>query len=302
MSFTNKIIAETQQSQELRTPLLQKLSEYYNNRYVVAFYTSFSVPDGDINDIDVEILESLLSENIEHINDNGILLVINSPGGNPLSAERFIKVCREYSKNNYIALVPHQAKSAATMISLGAKEIFMTNTSELGPIDIQVPWKDSLIPAYSIIDAYENLMKKGISLKEEERIEPILQQLADFDASSIESLRNIRELSSEIAKKVMASGMFSGLHSNTIQSLLKIFIDPSELKTHGRPIYYSDLIALDKQGRYCLNLIDTNESVFPVIQEYHIRATACMRNTMLSKMLESVDNGFKATSAIATRG
>lgn len=44
---------------------------------------------------------------------------------------------REYSKQgSFSVLTPYRAHSAATVISLGADEIIMTEKSELGPIDI----------------------------------------------------------------------------------------------------------------------------------------------------------------------
>lgn len=39
-------------------------------------------------------------------------------------------------------IVPDQAKSAATLVALGASEIMMSTTSELGPIDPQVELQD----------------------------------------------------------------------------------------------------------------------------------------------------------------
>src|SRR5208283_4940283 len=100
---------------------------------VISFFTSFVYPIM-IEDTDAEMLEGLL-QICENLN-NGFALLISSPGGDGLAAERIVNVCRTYSgKNGYIALVPAKAKSAATMVCFGASKLFMGDTSELGAID-----------------------------------------------------------------------------------------------------------------------------------------------------------------------
>ncbi|HNH52997.1 MAG TPA: ATP-dependent Clp protease proteolytic subunit [Nitrosomonas sp.] len=83
-------------------------------------------------------------------------LFINSPGGFLDSAYKIVKICREYS-DQFNVIVPFAAKSAATVICIGATEIVMTSLSELGPIDpiIQHPYKpDVRVPARSIKDFF----------------------------------------------------------------------------------------------------------------------------------------------------
>ncbi len=64
-------------------------------------------------------------------------LVLHSPGGSPQAAEQILEYLR--TRFEYIrAIVPLQAKSAATMIALGCDEILVGAHSELGPIDPQI--------------------------------------------------------------------------------------------------------------------------------------------------------------------
>ena len=86
-----------------------------------------------IDDSDSTMIEEVL-RNLDL--SNGLALIINSPGGDGLAAERIINVCRKYSKTNeFWAIVSDKAKSAATMVCFGASKILMSETSELGPID-----------------------------------------------------------------------------------------------------------------------------------------------------------------------
>lgn len=66
-----------------------------------------------------------------------ILLLIQSTGGSIEPAYLISKTCRRQAKDKFVAVVPRRAKSAATLIALGANEIHMGLMSELGPIDPQ---------------------------------------------------------------------------------------------------------------------------------------------------------------------
>lgn len=70
--------------------------------------------------------------------DIDILLLLYSGGGRIEPAYLISKTCKRLSKNKFIVSVPRKAKSAATLLALGADEIHMGLMSELGPIDPQI--------------------------------------------------------------------------------------------------------------------------------------------------------------------
>jgi ClpP class serine protease len=66
------------------------------------------------------------------ISKNGLALMIDSPGGDGLAAELIVNTCRAYSgTGDYWAIVPGSAKSAASIICMGAAKILMADTSQL---------------------------------------------------------------------------------------------------------------------------------------------------------------------------
>jgi Serine dehydrogenase proteinase len=88
---------------------------------------------GDINISDAAPLGSML----DVLGDvKGIDLLLHSPGGMGEVAEKFVQMCRSCCEN-FRVVVPNFAKSAATMIALGADVIVMGDRSELGPTDPQ---------------------------------------------------------------------------------------------------------------------------------------------------------------------
>ncbi len=81
--------------------------------------------------------------------------MLASPGGDGETAVRLLRAaqahCRELS-----VIVPDAAKSAATLLALGAHHIVMGTTSDLGPIDPQLLTEDGrLVPGKDIIAAVD---------------------------------------------------------------------------------------------------------------------------------------------------
>ena len=69
---------------------------------------------------------------------DSLCVVIDSPGGDIDSAYRIVRIIRE-SAQDVEVLVPFWAKSAATLICVGANRILLGSTGEMGPLDMQLP-------------------------------------------------------------------------------------------------------------------------------------------------------------------
>jgi len=82
-----------------------------------------------------------------------LLLVVHSLGGSIEAGYLISKTCKRLSNEKFVVAVPRKAKSAATLLSLGADEIHMGLMSELGPIDPQIGG----FPALGIKNALEIL-------------------------------------------------------------------------------------------------------------------------------------------------
>ncbi len=65
-------------------------------------------------------------------------VVLHTPGGHIESAFKIVKLLRKHAKAINI-IVPSYAKSAGTLICLCADKMILTTTSELGPLDVQMP-------------------------------------------------------------------------------------------------------------------------------------------------------------------
>ena len=88
-SVFGQVITEREQSHQSRQPLLTRIENSLRCP-VVTFFTSFRYP-AVIQDEDADILEDIFrSADLSR----GLALIISSPGGSGLAAERIVNLCR----------------------------------------------------------------------------------------------------------------------------------------------------------------------------------------------------------------
>jgi len=123
--------------------------ESIKNKYAIV--TLFD-PESSIGTFDLDKIFSALKR-INNEKDKDVLLVLLSPGGSIEPAYQISKLCKSFSKRRFIVTVPRFAKSAATLIAIGADEIHMGQLGHLGPIDPQLGG----LPALGVTQALESI-------------------------------------------------------------------------------------------------------------------------------------------------
>jgi ATP-dependent protease ClpP protease subunit len=284
-----QVATEQHQGHETRKKLFINLEKELNMP-VVSFFTSFYAPVM-IEDSDAQMIEGILQK-LDL--SNGLALLINSPGGIGISAERIINICKSYSASGeFIALVPGKAKSAATMICMGASKIYMSKTSELGPIDpqIQINKENKLIniALCNLVSSYKELFVNANTTQG--NIEPYLQQLSNYDAREIKEFESAIELAEDVAVRALSAGMLNGKSKDEIREKIKIFLTPEETKSHGRSIFYEEA----KKCGLNIDIMDLRSNIWKYAYELLVR-TDNFVSTKVSKCIESKEYGFAASS------
>ena len=88
-------------------------------------------------------------------------LLLHTHGGSIDSAEKLVQMVRsKVGESEFRIIVPESAKSAGTLMVLGADRVVMSDMSELGPIDPQMVFSDSnglrrWQPVQNYLDAYD---------------------------------------------------------------------------------------------------------------------------------------------------
>ncbi len=280
---------EVNQNPGVRNSLLRTLEKQFRAR-VVSFFVSFHDANGLITDADAEMLESLLA--VEHKNQP-LVLVLNAPGGMALAAERIVNVCRAYSGDKFEVVVPHMAKSAATMICFGASKIHMSKTAELGPVDPQVTYSDDLgrprwISADEYVRAYDRLLEEA-TRGPAKRIEPYLQQLQRFDARQIESLRSAQALSADISVRLLESGMMGGVPRAKIKDRIRLFLAQEQTSSHGRMISASSAEGCGLK----VHLLELHSPTWSTLWDLYVRSDWVVSHKC-NKLLESTSSSLRA--------
>lgn len=100
-----------------------------NYKTILLYDDHYSISSFHSNNIYTALTESDINSDI--------FMIILSDGGKIEPAYLISKTCKRLTNNRFIVAIPRKAKSAATLIALGADELHMGLLSELGPIDPQ---------------------------------------------------------------------------------------------------------------------------------------------------------------------
>lgn len=135
-------------------------------------------------------------------------LLLDSPGGDGETAVRLVRAaqarCRELT-----VLVPNQAKSAATLLAIGAHSIVMGPTSDLGPVDPQFQLGDrGLYSAKDLIAAVQHAEESIAANPESYPLHVSL--LADVTAVMVQQARSALERSADLVREALRSNLDRG--------------------------------------------------------------------------------------------
>ena len=148
VSTKTPMFAATQAARYHRQEIIRKI-ELKTGTRVICFICSHGVAQIERDDIAgfVDLLHDIP-------NSEKVSLILHTPGGDVDAAEKILALLRattgfaedytsfETSSAKLKIVIPDRAKSAGTLIALGADVLVMSDTSELGTIDPQVWLKD----------------------------------------------------------------------------------------------------------------------------------------------------------------
>lgn len=152
-------------------------------------------------------------------------VLLESGGGDLDAAYKILQILKSHSKQVTV-VVPFYAKSAATLIALGADRLQMCRAGELGPIDPQVldPNSGMMVPALSIKNAMDFINEATnpiVAASLADKISPLL----------IGAYRNAEASAKQCLSDIFTAKNFS---SEQIERLVEVFT--KELLSHGYPV------------------------------------------------------------------
>jgi ClpP class serine protease len=184
-----------------RQALLSRIDDALTKKYkaknrTLIYLLRFGHPRAMMSSADITTIEAVLASitGADQIN-----LVLQSPGGDGAIVEKLVEMCRAHlsgKKPRFRVVVPNIAKSAATVMALGADTIVMGYCSELGPIDPQVPIAVSgtiqWVSAFAFVDSRDKLMEQiNAACANGTPTVGLLQQLAGLNIPFTQKWRTI---------------------------------------------------------------------------------------------------------------
>lgn len=169
-------------------------------------------------------------------------LVLHTGGGDIDAAEKLISMVRTRVGTAILrVVVPDYAKSAGTLMALGADRIVMSDTSELGPIDPQITLSDgngNRIPhsVQCYLDAYDEYVEM-LQKDPESRLARLM--LSKLDPGTIKLFQAVRSRARQFAEDHLKRGMFRDNKGNWSQAAAAL-IDTRRWQSHGQMISWQD--------------------------------------------------------------
>lgn len=194
-----------------------------------------------------------------------VALVIDSNGGLARPAFEIASLLRRHC-GGFIAVIPRRAKSAATLLSLGAEKILLNTHAELGPLDVQVadPEREEFISGLDEVQALERLNAFTMSAydkmmllllqrssKKTSTVMPIVSKFVsemsrpmfeNIDVVRYTQMSRLLKVAEEYAKRLLVKN-YGHEHAERIATMLV-----ENYPEHGFPIYADEakqVIGLD---------------------------------------------------------
>jgi hypothetical protein len=167
--------------------------------------------------------------------------LLHTGGGDMDAAEKLISMLRNKIGNGVLRIVvPDFAKSAGTLMVLGADFVVMSDTSELGPIDPQIVLSDGngnriLHPIQSYLDAYDEHTE---TLQNEPGNTAAQIMLAKLDPATVKLFQAAKARARKFAEEQLTRGMFR--HGGNWSQAAGELLDTKRWQSHAQMISWED--------------------------------------------------------------
>lgn len=230
---------------DTRTPLYEAMSaaRYERQALITAIQEktkrrliTYVAGAGASIDSDDSISFADLLHNVPATQDLDLLL--HTPGGDMDAAEKVIHMVRKRVGNATLRIiVPDFAKSAGTLMVLGADAVVMSDTSELGPIDPQIVLRDGnnnrlQHSVQNYLDAYE-AHRRALEKHPGSVADQIM--LGKLDPATVKLFEAARDRARQFAETLLKRGMFRTVPGNWSKVASEL-LDTKKWQSHGQMI------------------------------------------------------------------
>jgi hypothetical protein len=315
MAVLNELNINFDQHQK-RVALISKIEQALTERFgsanrLITYLLRFGHARTQMHTADIPHLETILSSvsGADQIN-----LLLHSPGGDGTIIEKMVEMCRAHlsGENQKLrVIVPNVAKSAATVLALGADQILMGYCSELGPIDPQVPINVSgitqLVSAFAFVEARDKLMDQ-ISMAVNKQLPTVglLTQLAGLNIPFTNEMENQIGFAKKTAVTLLDKYMLGlkfpepNMRFKKAEEIAEKLLSKQLFPVHGQ---YIDGTTAQKLGLE-VEVLEKEDHLWKLIWDYYIRCEVQMNipltaGNIKTKLFEAGDKISLVTQDVA---
>lgn len=228
-----------------RQTLIKSINSKYRRKLI-----SFVCGKGALIDRDdtlgfIELLHNVaLNENLD--------LLLHTPGGDVDAAEKLINLVHTRVGDGTLRIiVPDFAKSAGTLMALGAHKILMSDSSELGPIDPQITLDDGRgnrinHSVLCFLDAYK-VHSEGLKKDPDDAVAQMM--LDKLDPATVRMFETVRDRARTFAEDQLRRWMFQKTTGN-FSKIASDLMDTKRYPSHGQMIGWQEAQQLGLEVEY----------------------------------------------------
>jgi ClpP class serine protease len=221
--------------------------------------------------------------------------LLHTVGGSGDMAEKFVEMCRSHCPHNLRVIVPNMAKSAGTLIALGADEIVMGYCSELGPIDPQIQIvvgnKPQWVSAWTFIRTRDLLQQKTQeAIAKGENAAVYLQQLAGIDPVFVTHCEQLMTFARQLVRKFIFRRARDRQYAEEQAKQVVDFLgNVEEHISHGRLISARELKDHCGPALYVRELAE-DDRLWQLVWELYVRCEVYLKQGQpKAKLIETAD-------------
>jgi len=261
---------------KIRQQLISRLEEMFSEKFsekvsIISYIQNTMNPSAtslsSMNKTHESIIYDAIKKAINNDKPDAIAIIINSLGGDPHMVDNLVRTIYEGLEiGKFYTIIPHLAKSAASLLALSSDKIIGGPISELGPVDPQlvIPTQPpQLISCNSIRRLFENTIPELTKDKTPQEAALIYSQLPILlYQQAIEAIEFTKNLVDRLVLKK------EKVRSGSKETFIKKFLD--EPLSHGEVIKLWDLTSILKDDSVLILKEDSEE--WKILNELYARS------------------------------
>jgi len=277
-----------------RQKLLTQIEEVLTARYgaanrIMSYMFRFGHARASMDSNDIPSFETILNSvsEVEQIN-----LLLHSPGGDATIVEKMVDMCRSHlsgQNRQFRVIVPNIAKSAATVLALGADKILMGYCSD-PQVQIAVSGVIQWVSALAFVESRDNLMEQiAEATRGRKPAAGLLQQLAGLNIPFTHEMENwigfAKKTAATLLDKYMLVSKFpqARIRKKKANDIAEKLLSKQLFPVHGQFIDGATAQKLDLE----VEVLDRNDELWERVWEYYIRAEVQMNIPLQPPMIKT---------------